>query len=224
MARRIGVAPARRPPSRRRRPSCRRPRGRRRGHRRPRLRTGRSAMGARPHRPRRGGRSGSSLDARHAPRDDRPGSRVLARGGAGRSRSRRARARRLSRGRRLLAAGRVHARKADEGAGQLGPARPGRSQPRRGFPSRRAASATLRPAPIIPSGRASPASCWALDGATILPRRRYQTNSKAVVAARQEARGGNSVGRVPAFQAGCRGFESRPPPRSTLFRPAWWGG
>src|SRR5215213_6285884 len=26
-----------------------------------------------------------------------------------------------------------------------------------------------------------------------------------------ERRGGNSVGRVPASQAGCRGFESRPP-------------
>jgi hypothetical protein len=26
-----------------------------------------------------------------------------------------------------------------------------------------------------------------------------------------ELRGGNSVGRVPASQAGCRGFESRPP-------------
>src|SRR5215211_6109711 len=27
----------------------------------------------------------------------------------------------------------------------------------------------------------------------------------------RERRGGNSVGRVPASQAGCRGFESRPP-------------
>jgi hypothetical protein len=27
--------------------------------------------------------------------------------------------------------------------------------------------------------------------------------------------GGNSVGRVPAFQAGCRGFESRPPLRKS---------
>src|SRR5215218_4877859 len=30
----------------------------------------------------------------------------------------------------------------------------------------------------------------------------------------KERRGGNSVGRVPASQAGCRGFESRPPLQS----------